>query len=240
MKPHIAGMVLVLLVSLVSPVTAAPDKGSLALLASYMQGDFNSSKQAKSTKGYFDISLGMTRIWAKKPGVWLYVEQAVSKKRARPYRQWVLPSATSQKGPVQRHDLQNHHRQTTAWTMEQSKGSAATSPCSSSSSQGMHDLPCIQKRCLQRLHEKERMPQQMGQSDLRNQYCDGDIKADGQLGSWLEQAGETGLGSAQGWLSFCEGSLKNRHISLASVIVVVSKRHGRESSFWTSQNPNVS
>lgn len=89
MKPYIAGMVLVLLVSLVSPVTAAPDKGSLALLASYMQGDFNSSKQAKSTKGYFDISLGMTRIWAKKPGVWLYVEQAVSKKRARPYRQRV-------------------------------------------------------------------------------------------------------------------------------------------------------
>lgn len=80
-------MLLVLLFS--APALGAPKNGSLALLAKYMQGDFNSSKQAKSTKGYFDISLAMVRIWPKKSGVWLYVEQAVSKKRNRPYRQRV-------------------------------------------------------------------------------------------------------------------------------------------------------
>ncbi len=54
-----------------------------------MNGSFDSSMQAKSDSAYFDISLHMSTIWKEKDGHWLYVEQAVSKSLAKPYRQRV-------------------------------------------------------------------------------------------------------------------------------------------------------
>jgi CpeT/CpcT family (DUF1001) len=59
-------------------------------LVSYMQGSFNSSAQAKRDTNYFDISLEMRPIWPKrKDAHWLYVEQAVTALKGKPYRQRV-------------------------------------------------------------------------------------------------------------------------------------------------------
>lgn len=60
-------------------------------LTQSMEGSFNSSAQAAVDTNYFDISLEMKRIWTdrKLEGVYLYVEQAVSANKAKPYRQRV-------------------------------------------------------------------------------------------------------------------------------------------------------
>jgi len=69
---------------------APPQQVSLKLLADYMIGSFNSAKQAGEDSAYFDISLEMSRIWAEQDaGIWLYVEQAVTAAKQRPYRQRV-------------------------------------------------------------------------------------------------------------------------------------------------------
>lgn len=69
------------------------DSGSdnnLDRLVSYMQGSFNSSAQAQRDSNYYDISLEMRPIWPKrKDAHWLYVEQAVSAVKGKPYRQRV-------------------------------------------------------------------------------------------------------------------------------------------------------
>jgi CpeT protein len=63
----------------------------LDTLTSLMIGHFNSSTQAKSDTNFFDITLHMTPIWKNldKNVRWLYVEQAVTKKQEKPYRQRV-------------------------------------------------------------------------------------------------------------------------------------------------------
>ncbi|MGB0522727.1 MAG: chromophore lyase CpcT/CpeT [Flammeovirgaceae bacterium] len=65
-------------------------KASLKKLANYMIGSYNSAAQAAQDTAYFDISLEMCRIWKKEKGsIWLYVEQAVSANKDKPYRQRV-------------------------------------------------------------------------------------------------------------------------------------------------------
>jgi len=60
------------------------------LLIDWMTGEFSSAEQAAQDTNYYDISLKMTRIWPeKKRGAWLYVEQAMSSKLDKPYRQRV-------------------------------------------------------------------------------------------------------------------------------------------------------
>lgn len=56
-----------------------------------MTGSFDSSAQAARDSAYYDISLEMHEIWQDRdPAVrWLYVEQAVSSMKDRPYRQRV-------------------------------------------------------------------------------------------------------------------------------------------------------
>ena len=67
--------------------TKAP---SLNLLKNYMIGSFSSAAQAAQDTAYFNIELEMARIWLReKDGIWLYVEQAVAKKKDKPYRQRV-------------------------------------------------------------------------------------------------------------------------------------------------------
>lgn len=51
-----------------------------------MQGSFSSERQAKLDSTYFDISLHMYPIWEDK-GNYLYVEQALSSRQNKPYRQ---------------------------------------------------------------------------------------------------------------------------------------------------------
>ncbi len=69
----------------------AQDKISgLDVLSSYMTGSFHSAKQAEMDTNYLDIRLDMHRIWKNRTdGVWLYVEQALNKEEAKPYRQRV-------------------------------------------------------------------------------------------------------------------------------------------------------
>ncbi|WCO02396.1 chromophore lyase CpcT/CpeT [Psychroserpens ponticola] len=53
-----------------------------------MQGSFSSEIQAENDSTYFNISLHMYPIWEDK-GNFLYVEQALTKKQNKPYRQRV-------------------------------------------------------------------------------------------------------------------------------------------------------
>lgn len=63
---------------------------SLKQLVKYMSGSFNSFQQSKSDTTYFDVSLEMHPIWKKdKQTKWLYVEQAITQNKNKPYRQRV-------------------------------------------------------------------------------------------------------------------------------------------------------
>ncbi len=63
---------------------------TLNQLTDWMSGSFNSNKQSIADEEYFDINLEMHPIWQdRKDGVWLYVEQALSKSLDKPYRQRV-------------------------------------------------------------------------------------------------------------------------------------------------------
>lgn len=66
-----------------------PANKELQLLVNMMTGEFNSAKQSAENDEYFDITLKMRPVWDELPGdgVWLYVEQAVTSKQDKPYRQ---------------------------------------------------------------------------------------------------------------------------------------------------------
>lgn len=76
------------------------NKSDLSLLVSYMQGSFSSEEQSKSDTNFFDIRLQMKQMWKERSdAIWIYVEQAVSSKLEKPYRQRVykvlqLPDGT--------------------------------------------------------------------------------------------------------------------------------------------------
>jgi hypothetical protein len=82
----------VFILSCAAPRSAAiPHKDpELLAFAELLTGNFSSRKQAESDSTYLDISLSMSRIWSDRTdAVWLYVEQAVSAKKDKPYRQRV-------------------------------------------------------------------------------------------------------------------------------------------------------
>lgn len=56
-------------------------------LSELMTGSFSSTKQAQSDSTFYDITLHMYPIWMKQKDTWLYVEQAVTQKQDKPYRQ---------------------------------------------------------------------------------------------------------------------------------------------------------
>lgn len=58
-------------------------------LQEMMTGSFDSNLQSKNDTTYFDISLEMYPIWQKSGEYYLYVEQAVSSMKEKPYRQRV-------------------------------------------------------------------------------------------------------------------------------------------------------
>ena len=71
--------------------SAVPHKDSELLeFAGLLSGNFSSKKQSETDSTYLDISLSITRIWEDRTdAVWMYVEQAVSAKKDKPYRQRV-------------------------------------------------------------------------------------------------------------------------------------------------------
>jgi CpeT/CpcT family (DUF1001) len=78
-------------------MTYAQDIG-IKELAEWMAGTYNSSSLAKSDTSYRDINLVITPIWQAEAGQeqWMYVEQALSSMKDKPYRQRVY--CVSQKG----------------------------------------------------------------------------------------------------------------------------------------------
>lgn len=71
-------------------VGAGVQAQSLNQLVKFMSGSFNSYEQSKNDADFFDVSLEMTQIWKKdKETKWLYVEQAMTKNKNKPYRQRV-------------------------------------------------------------------------------------------------------------------------------------------------------
>ncbi len=71
------------------------NKSDLSLLVSYMQGSFSSEEQSKSDTNFFDIRLQMKPMWQERSdAIWIYVEQAVSSKLEKPYRQRVYKVIT--------------------------------------------------------------------------------------------------------------------------------------------------
>ena len=65
-------------------IVAAKD---FELMKSYMSGTFDSEMQAEEDTSYYNISLEMHPVWEDQEGTWLYVEQALSSKKDKPYRQ---------------------------------------------------------------------------------------------------------------------------------------------------------
>lgn len=83
--------ILITLFCLSSTLLSGQDRiNGLDILSEYMIGSFNSSEQAKKDTNYFNIRLDMHHIWKdQEGGFWLYVEQAINKPDAKPYRQRV-------------------------------------------------------------------------------------------------------------------------------------------------------
>jgi hypothetical protein len=95
-----------------------PASEGLETLYNWMAGDFTSAAQAAQDTNYFDISLRMIPIWEnQQDGYWLYVEQAVSSMRERPYRQRVYK--------LQAKD--DKHFTSTAYVLPEPKAAVGTS-----------------------------------------------------------------------------------------------------------------
>lgn len=63
------------------------DSTQLRILANCMTGSFSSEEQAENDTNYYSINLEMHEIWeGDSDTIWLYVEQALSSKKEKPYR----------------------------------------------------------------------------------------------------------------------------------------------------------
>ncbi len=87
-----------LLLLLITQKMAFSQVTGIKELTEWMAGTYTSSAQAKSDTTYRDINLVITPIWQTKDGLehWMYVEQALSSKKDKPYRQRIY--CVSQKG----------------------------------------------------------------------------------------------------------------------------------------------
>ncbi len=82
-------LLLSLLSLIVNPLQAQFSK-DLVALKKLMTGSFSSEAQSKADTSYFNIHLRMVPIWTSRTdAVWLYIEQAVSTRLDKPYRQRV-------------------------------------------------------------------------------------------------------------------------------------------------------
>lgn len=82
--------------------TPTPTVDPAAEVAGLLEGRYSSQRQSHTDPAYFDVRLGMRRIWRERTGEhWLYVEQAMATALDRPYRQRVYRiEATPEGGAV--------------------------------------------------------------------------------------------------------------------------------------------
>ena len=79
-----------------------PDPNELTDLVTMMAGEFSSAEQAEEDTLFYDISLVMYPIWEDDTKAkWLYVEQAVSRMKDKPYRQRVYRVSHSENGLIE-------------------------------------------------------------------------------------------------------------------------------------------
>lgn len=80
----------IVLILLLLPCITIKAQNNFEKLKTFMIGSFNSAQQAEEDTNYFNIRLDMVEIWESgENDFWLYVEQAVNKEGADPYRQRV-------------------------------------------------------------------------------------------------------------------------------------------------------
>lgn len=93
-------------------------------LKDHMTGTFNSAAQAARDSNYFDITLHMYPIWQDRPGVWLYVEQAVTASQDKPYRQRIyqLEQIDRQTFVSKVYTIQNEKDYVNAWKTPEAFG----------------------------------------------------------------------------------------------------------------------
>lgn len=71
-------------------------------LVEYMVGSFSSEEQAEKDSNYFNIELEMVQIWKDRTdGPWIYIEQAVSESKEKPYRQQVYQIRQRNDGKIE-------------------------------------------------------------------------------------------------------------------------------------------
>ena len=79
---------ILIIIVFINITAIAQTDSELDLLAGWMEGSFTSEQQSINDSDYYNISLEMKKIWEdRKDGYWLYVEQAVSEMKEKPYRQ---------------------------------------------------------------------------------------------------------------------------------------------------------
>lgn len=79
--------------------SAGTSQNDLDELVAWMSGSFSSAAQAAADPDYRDIRLHMTPIWTDRHDArWLYVEQALSEKPEKPYRQRVYRVSAEKDG----------------------------------------------------------------------------------------------------------------------------------------------
>ncbi len=72
----------------VTPVLEEASNTDYKELCQWMTGSFNSATQAQEDSAFYDINLEMHPIWeGETEDYWIYVEQAMSSKKEKPYRQ---------------------------------------------------------------------------------------------------------------------------------------------------------
>lgn len=82
--------------------SAMPDPA--AEVADLLAGHYSSQRQSQTDAAFFDVRLGMRRIWPERAGEhWLYVEQAMATALDRPYRQRVYRIEATADGGVVSH-----------------------------------------------------------------------------------------------------------------------------------------
>lgn len=79
-----------------------PTVDPAAEVARLLEGSYSSQRQSQTDPAYFDVRLGMRRIWHERVGeYWLYVEQAMATSLDRPYRQRIYRiEATAEGGAI--------------------------------------------------------------------------------------------------------------------------------------------
>ncbi|PWJ44224.1 chromophore lyase CpcT/CpeT [Sediminitomix flava] len=96
------GILTILTLFVFTACTQTNERDELSEVVSLMQGHFSSKLQSEQDSAFFDINLVMYPIWEENTEAkWLYVEQAVSSKLEKPYRQRVYKLSKTEDGMIE-------------------------------------------------------------------------------------------------------------------------------------------